>query len=216
MYRTMSGCLGREHLWVDGNSGHNGIPKERLGPGRAVPLHHGVRVRGTCDRQQSARPANLRRVLVGLPLPQSVSIMLKASAARPLARLTSTYRVASLRSTCSRRSSFPAEGSTVRRERGAKSAWSLIALSVQGSCKGVKRALSTYLARSAAIATAAAPVSSYHDQSQHLPDVTHDDLPIVSQDVGQVAIGWSTREWSRLYVLFRIVVARFNAWTMGI
>lgn len=31
MYRTMSGCLGREHLWVDGNSGHNGIPKERLG-----------------------------------------------------------------------------------------------------------------------------------------------------------------------------------------
>ncbi len=53
---------------------------------------------------------------LGLPLPPSVSTMLKASAARPLARLTSTYRIASLRSVCAQRSSFLAEGSTVRRE----------------------------------------------------------------------------------------------------
>ncbi|KAF9484366.1 Trimethyllysine dioxygenase [Pholiota conissans] len=64
----------------------------------------------------------------------------------------------------------------------------------------LRRPLSTYQARSSATATAASTSTQpFRDQSQHLPDVTHDDLPIISQDVGQVAIGWDTRLWSRFH-----------------
>ena len=70
------------------------------------------------------------------------------------------------------------------------------------------RRISTHPPRSAsatvtATTTTAHPLqTSYPDEPQHLPDVVADDLPIISLDARQVAIGWDTRTWSRLCVSF--------------
>ncbi|KIM40595.1 hypothetical protein M413DRAFT_446026 [Hebeloma cylindrosporum] len=66
------------------------------------------------------------------------------------------------------------------------------------------RRISTYPSRSAA-ATATATTTlqnSYPDVPQHLPDVVADDLPIISLDARQVAIGWNTRTWSRFHSIW--------------
>ena len=57
-----------------------------------------------------------------------------------------------------------------------------------------RRCLATHHARS--FAAPARKTSS----SEHIPNIYADDLPIISQDTGKVAIGWDTRTWSRLYV----------------
>jgi hypothetical protein len=69
------------------------------------------------------------------------------------------------------------------------------------------RRISTHPSRSAtatvtATTTAHPLQTSYPDEPQHLPDVVADDLPIISLDARQVAIGWDTRTWSRLCVSF--------------
>lgn len=167
-----------------------------------MPPHCVVRVTWSCDRQQSAWTAILRRVLgPGSSRPSSSTFRVDHAQGIGCSPLGAAHEHLQNRilAICVR-AKIQLFG---RRLYSASRRLSKIYLVIdcvvcQGSCRGAKRALSTYLARSAAIATATAPVSSYHDQSQHLPDVSHDDLPIVSQDIGQVAIGWSTREWSRL------------------
>ena len=72
------------------------------------------------------------------------------------------------------------------------------------------RRTSTHHSRSAtAMVTATTAVhplqTSYPDEPQHLPDVVADDLPIISLDARQVAIGWDTRIWSRLCVSVSLV-----------
>ena len=57
-----------------------------------------------------------------------------------------------------------------------------------------RRCLGTHHARS--FAAAARKTAS----SEHINSIYADDLPIISQDTGKVAIGWDTRTWSRLYV----------------
>ena len=55
-----------------------------------------------------------------------------------------------------------------------------------------RRCLGTHHARSFAAPARKTPSSEH---------IYADDLPIISQDTGKVAIGWDTRTWSRLYVL---------------
>ncbi|KAF8968040.1 hypothetical protein BDZ97DRAFT_1800604 [Flammula alnicola] len=106
--------------------------------------------------------------------------MFKTAPTRSLARLAQPYHVQSL------------TRSWMRRSIG-------LSRSTRKSSVVVGRGLSTYQARSSATATAATTSQSYPDQTQHLPDVAPDDLPIISQDGSQVAIGWDTRLWSRFH-----------------
>ncbi|KAF8907359.1 hypothetical protein CPB84DRAFT_1813601 [Gymnopilus junonius] len=62
------------------------------------------------------------------------------------------------------------------------------------------RSFTTHPSRSSASATVAAPKPSYSDDPQHLTDLLAvDDLPIISLDGNQVAIGWDPQTWSRFH-----------------
>lgn len=81
----------------------------------------------------------------------------------------------------------------------------------------LNRTITTYPSRSSAAATATAAASSpaspiYADGAQHLDpaDLHPDDLPIISQDANQVAVGWDTRTWSRLCVAYYLSLIIIN------
>ncbi|KAF5327330.1 hypothetical protein D9619_004013 [Psilocybe cf. subviscida] len=59
----------------------------------------------------------------------------------------------------------------------------------------MRRSFGSLNSRFVSTATAAATL----EPPRQLLAVAHDDLPIISQDEGQVAIGWDTRAWSRYH-----------------
>ncbi|KAF8150743.1 hypothetical protein B0H34DRAFT_150792 [Crassisporium funariophilum] len=64
----------------------------------------------------------------------------------------------------------------------------------------VGRPLTSYAARSDEVSASPTSYPTLADQRKRLPDVAPDDLPVVNQDARQIAIGWDTRTWSRLWV----------------
>lgn len=52
----------------------------------------------------------------------------------------------------------------------------------------------------AALKPAPTPRTALSEQIQALPEVQPDDLPITSMGDHKVAVGWDTRNWSRLCV----------------
>ena len=63
--------------------------------------------------------------------------------------------------------------------------------------------LATHLTRATASASLLKPqMTTWNDPPQVLPEISPDNLPIISKDDRKVAIGWDTRTWSRLCALF--------------
>jgi trimethyllysine dioxygenase len=72
--------------------------------------------------------------------------------------------------------------------------------------------LATHLTRAAASAAALRPqIVTRNDPPRALPEISPDNLPIISKDERKVAIGWDTRTWSRLCVVFFLHVFDSNA-----
>ncbi|KAF5370429.1 hypothetical protein D9615_009728 [Tricholomella constricta] len=68
----------------------------------------------------------------------------------------------------------------------------------RASSSQISGGLATHLTRASASAAALRP-RSLEDAPQELPEVSPDDLPIISTGDNKVAIGWDTRTWSRFH-----------------
>ncbi|KAF8072187.1 mitochondrial protein [Lyophyllum atratum] len=69
----------------------------------------------------------------------------------------------------------------------------------RASSSQIAGGLATHLTRAAASAASLRPQSAVDDLHRQLPEVSPDDLPIISTGDRKVAIGWDTRTWSRFH-----------------